>query len=72
MEYKKNINENAMKLNINEPYCKKEGIIKSYNKREELRKLKLKQKASGIHFHFKLTILQFAWVDYFRFAFCCH
>ena len=23
MEYKKNINENAMKLNINEPYCKK-------------------------------------------------
>lgn len=53
MEYKKNINENAMKLNINEPYCKKEGIIKSYNKREELRKLKLKQKASGIHFHFK-------------------
>ena len=30
MEYKKNINENAMKLNINESYCKKEGIIKSY------------------------------------------
>lgn len=56
MEYKKNVNENAMKLNINETYCKKEGIIKSYNKREELRKLKLKQKASGIHFHFKLTI----------------
>ena len=51
MEYKKNINENAMKLNINKTYCKKEGIIKSYNKRE-LRKLKLKQKASGIHFHF--------------------
>ena len=56
MEYKKNVDENAMKLNINETYCKKEGIIKSYNKREELRKLKLKQKASGIHFHFKLTI----------------
>ena len=28
MEYEKKINENAMNLNINKTYCKKEGIIK--------------------------------------------